>query len=234
MNIVLLDDSSAHNAQLRAAIQRICDVEKLPCEFKLVATRFEDVLKYAQSNPPLTVYFLDICLEAQKTGVDLCRLLPRENVRDRYIFVSAYPHYALECLNVHAYDLLLKPVDLDALRSCLISVYRDIQADGSEMLEFQIGSRLIRMPVNSIYYIEAQGHNVIAHTARGNFTWAATISGMKETLKPYSFLQTHRRYLVNRAHVQEWDTRADTILVHGEELPFARRIRNEMAREKKA
>lgn len=234
MNIVLLDNSSAHNAQLRAAIQRICDAEGLPCEFRLEATQFEEVLQYAESNPPQTVYFLDIQLETQKTGIDLCRLLPRENVRDRYIFVSAYPHYALECLNVHAYDLLLKPVDLVALRSCLISVYRDIQADGSEMLELHIGSRRIRMPVNSIYYIEAQGHNVIAHTARGNFTWAATISGMKEMLRPYSFIQIHRRYLANRVHIQEWDIHADTILVHGEALPFARRIRNELAREKKA
>ena len=96
MNIVLLDNVAAHNAQMRMVIQRICDEERLPCEFKLEATSFEEVIEYAESNPPLTVYFLDIRLEAEKTGIDLCRLLPRENVRDRYIFVSAYPHYALD------------------------------------------------------------------------------------------------------------------------------------------
>ena len=53
---------------------------------------------------------------------------------------------------------------------------------------------------------------------------------MKEMLKDYSFVQTHRRYLANRAHIAEWDTNSDTILVHGEALPFARRIRKEMAR----
>ena len=230
MNIALLDDSSAHNAQMREAILRICREEQLPVEIRLEATTFEEIQAYAASDPPQTVYFMDIRLEAPQTGIDICRHITRENVRDRYIFVSAYPHYALDCLNVHAYDLLLKPVDMDALRNCLRSVYRDIQADGSDMLDICIGSRLIRMPVNNIYYIEAQGRNVVAHTSRGNYTWAATLSSMKALLEPYNFIQIHRRYLANRAHILEWDTTADTVTVHGEALPFSRRVRRELAK----
>ena len=117
--------------------------------------------------------------------MDVCRALRRENVRDRFIFVSAYPHYALDCLNVHAYDLLLKPVDLNALKQCLISVYRDIQADAPQMLDIQIGSRLIRMPVRDVYYFESQGRNVIAHTLRRtvSFRFTANIWSIARTFR---------------------------------------------------
>lgn len=231
MRIVLLDDSRAHNAQMRQAIENICGDAHIPAEIALEATCFDEVAAYVAGNPPLTVYFFDIQLEEEKTGVDVCRALRRENVRDRFIFVSAYPHYALDCLNVHAYDLLLKPVDLNALRQCLISVYRDIQADAPQMLDIQIGSRLIRMPVRDVYYFESQGRNVIAHTSRGDFSYAAALSGLKETLAADGFVQIHRKYLVNRAHIQEWDTGADTVLVHGTPLPLARRMRRELISE---
>ena len=102
MRIVLLDDSRAHNAQMRQAIENICGDAHIPAEIALEATCFDEVAAYAAGNPPLTVYFFDIQLEEEKTGVDVCRALRRENVRDRFIFVSAYPHYALDCLNVHA------------------------------------------------------------------------------------------------------------------------------------
>ena len=53
---------------------------------------------------------------------------------------------------------------------------------------------------------------------------------MKALLEPYSFIQIHRRYLANRAHILEWDTTADTVTVHGEALPFSRRVRRELAK----
>lgn len=231
MNIVLLDDVGSHNAQLKQAILDICRRENLPAEIALEATRFEQVLEYAASNPPLTVYFLDIRLDQEKTGLDVCRLLRRDEVRDRCVFVSAYPHYALDCLRVHAYDLLLKPVSMSDLRDCLLSLYRELQMDGSAMLDIPIGSRVVRLPISGIYFLEAQGRNVVAHTVRGDYTWQTTMAHMEEMLSDYDFVRIHRKYLANRAHVQEWDTAADTIVVHGQTLPFARRARKVLARE---
>ena len=51
MNIALLDDSSAHNAQMREAILRICREEQLPVEIRLEATTFEEIQALAASDP---------------------------------------------------------------------------------------------------------------------------------------------------------------------------------------
>ena len=233
MNIVLLDDSPSHNAQMREAILNIASREQLPLEIALTATTFEEVEAYAAGNPPKTLYFLDIRLEANETGIDLCRALTRSDVRDRFVFVSAYPNYALDCLKVHAYDLLLKPVDLSALRECLICSWRDMTADDAQSVEFRIGSRIVHLPVNDIYYVEAKGRNVVAHTARGDYSWAAALTGVLTLLAPYGFVQIHRSVIANRAHMPEMDLEADSVTVHGTALPFSRRIRREMKREAK-
>ena len=228
MRIVLLDDSGAHNNQMCAAIQKIAAEAQIPIEIVLQTTRFDDVLAYAAENPPATVYFLDIQLSESRTGLDLCRALRRDSVRDRFIFVSAYAHFALECLNLHAYDFLLKPVDPIALRDCLKSVYRDMQTDTVDMLDIQMGSRTIRLPSNQVYYLEAEGRNVIAHTERGDFTYLATLTVLTKELESRNFVQVHRKYLVNRLHIQELDNGSDTVLVHGVTLPVSRRMRNRL------
>ena len=230
MNIVLLDDSPAHNAQMRRAIEDIAKRENLPAEVVLEATAFEELEAYAAGNPPKTLYFLDIRLETNETGIDACRALTRSDVHDRFVFVSAYPNYALDCLKVHAYDMLLKPVDLNALRECLICSCRDMAADDARSVELRIGSRIVRLPASDIYYVEAKGRNVEAHTARGEYSWGATLAGVLEMLRPYGFIQIHRSLIANRAHIPEMDTEADSVTVHGTVLPFSRRIRREMKR----
>lgn len=213
---------------MRRAIEDIATRENLPARVVLEATTFEELEAYAAGNPPKTLYFLDIRLETDGTGIDACRALTRSDVRDRFVFVSAYPNYALDCLNVHAYDMLLKPVDLNALRECLVCSCRDMAADDAQSVELRIGSRIVRLPANDIYYVEAGGRNVVAHTARGDYSWGSTLSGVLELLRPYGFIQIHRSIIANRAHIPEMDTEADSVTVHGTVLPFSRRIRREM------
>ena len=182
MNIVLLDDIGSHNQQLKSTLLGILEKNHIPGEIALEATRFEEVLAYAGSNPPLTVYFLDIRLEQEQTGLDICRQLRREGVRDRFVFVSAYPHYALDCLKVHAYDLLIKPVSAQVLEECVLSLFRDIAGDCQETLDMRIGSRTVRIPISDIYYMETQGRKICAHTAHGVYTCVDNLTRLEQEL----------------------------------------------------
>ena len=229
MNIVLLDDVSAHNRQLEAAMREVLEKHCILAKIALATTSFDEVLAYAKSDPPLTAYFLDIQLNQEETGLDICRQLRRENVRDRVVFVSAYPHFALACLKLHAYDFLMKPVDPEALEACVVSLYRDVLGDDATMLDMPIGSRIIRMPVGQILYFESQGRNVCAHTTQGNYTYAASLTALEATLAESRFLRIHRKYLVNSAHIQEWDMADDAVYVGGRCLPVSRRMRKLIA-----
>ena len=230
MQIVLLDNCAAHNELMRKNIEAICNQNNIPAEIALESTSYDEVLAYKNTNPPATVYFLDIQLDENRTGIDLCRALRRDGIQDRFIFVSAYAHFSYDCLHLHAYDLLLKPVDLTMLRECLISVYRDMQADLNAMLDIQIGSRIIRVPIKDIYYMEAEGRTVTAHTAQGVYTYNETLARLREKLGP-DFLQIHRKYIVNRHYVREFDTAENIITVNGDKLSVSRRMRAQILAE---
>ena len=225
MNIVLLDDCGGHNELLRMMLAQICKRNRIPVVFALQATQLVEVLTYAASkHHPQTVYFLDIQLEQEQTGIDICRELHRDGVRDRFIFVSAYPQYALDCLKVHAYDLLVKPVNAQELEDCVVSLYRDMAGDNLVTLDLPIGSRTVRVPVKEIYYIEAQGRNVRICASTGTYTYAAALADLEETLNLHRFIRIHRKYLINSAWLQEWDHGTGEVVINGERLPVSRRL----------
>ena len=222
MNVVLLDDVSDHNAQLKMVLERVFAREHIEANFALEATSLEEIMAYAATDPPQTVYFMDIRLEQEETGIDICRRLRRPNVRDRFIFVSAYPHYAMDCLKVHAYDLLLKPVSEAALEECVRSLRQEMLLDAEDVLDIRMGARTIRIPIRDIWYIASEGRNLQAHTARGLYTYAGSLSTLEEKLAPQGFVRVHRKYLVNESWIEEW-TPTD-VLVHGDKLPVSRRM----------
>ena len=232
MNIVLLDDSSNHNQQLRKSLSLILEDSHISAVISLEATTLEEVLEYSASNPPPTVYFLDIRLEQEQTGLEICRKLQRKAVRDQFVFVSAYPHYAMDCLKVHAFDFLLKPVDPAALRDCVLALNREIMGNDESVLEVQIGSRIIRLPIRQIAWLEALGRNVCIHTIQGNYTYVESLSRLEQILARHQFIRIHRKYIINNAFVEEWDTATDEVLVNGARLPMSRRMQKRLTGKK--
>lgn len=226
MNFVLLDDVASHNRLLGQMLLDICKSENIEANIALEASNFNAVLEYAASNPPQTIYLLDICLEQEQTGLDICRRLVQNRTGDHFIFVTAYPLYALDCLKLHAYDMLIKPVLPEDLRACIRSLHRDLQhCGGHVVLRIPIGSRTVCVPSEEVFFVEVSGRNVTAHTAQGNFTWRSSLADLQKILPVQQYVRIHRRCLVNRAHIQEWDDVEDTVLVHGEYLHFSRRMR---------
>ena len=226
MNFVLLDDVASHNHLMGKMLLDVCKSENIEAHIALEASDINAVLNYAALDPPPSVYLLDIRLEQEQTGLDICRMLSRDRTGDYFIFVTAYPDYAFDCLKLHAWDLLVKPVLPEDLRACIRSLHRELLQAGERMvLRIPVGSRTICIPSEQVYFIEVSGRNVTAHTIQGNFTWRASLADLQKTLPEKQYARIHRRYLVNRAHIQEWDDAEDTILVHGQYLHFSRRMR---------
>lgn len=229
LNFVLLDDVASHNRIMEQMLMCICEEEGIPANTALKASNFEDVLAYAPPNAQPTVFFLDIRLDQDQSGLDVCRRLSQERLDDYFIFVTAYPNHALDCLKLHAYDLLVKPILREDLRSCMRCLYREIlHARCGAMLRIPIGSRTLLVPSEQVYYIGVEGRNITAHTAQGDYTWRSTLSELEKALSGQRYVRIHRRYLVNRAYIQEWNDAEDTVLVHGTTLHFSRRMRRNM------
>lgn len=109
MNIIACDDEKPALENLVIAIRGAVP----DCELK--AFRYpEEILAYAKENA-VDVAFLDVSMPGM-TGIELAKklkaILPYLNI----IFVTAYSHYAMDAVNLHASGYVLKPVSVEDVK----------------------------------------------------------------------------------------------------------------------
>lgn len=153
---VLCDDERSHNDALEQHLLAfIHEEESAACNVALKATDIAEVLAYATAEHPQTVYLLDINMEREDmNGIDLCRQLHQLDPDGYIIYVSAYPEYAMECCQSHAYDYVLKPFSQARLNACLRAVVQEIgRRAPMRLLEVKVGNCVYRSrcPISPIY-----------------------------------------------------------------------------------
>ena len=229
MNVVILDDVQSHNAMLANMILQIQEEQDLGYDVVLATTQWEDVVEYSRTPHSSTLYLLDIELNADKNGLDVCRELQESQPGDYFIIASAYPHHSLNCLKCHAFDFLLKPFSQMELRESLLALMREAHVRSSNsVIEIHIGSRIIYLSSDEIIYVEINGKNLCAQTLRGSFVWRSTLAELMHALPEGDFIRIHRNYLVNAHFVEELDLSSDTVLVQGHVLPVSRRMKKNL------
>ena len=226
MDFVLIDDVQSHHDILAAKLQWACGELHIPCRIALTTENWRDAVQYAEQAADGTVWFLDIELQDEINGVELCRRIQEKAARAFIVYVSAYQQYALECCQSHAFDFLLKPWTDTQLLSCLRAVVREQErlATGS-FLTVTLGTRRIQLRQESILYFSKDRTIVTAHYQNGQtFSWRESLETLRERVKPGLFVQCHKSYLVGLSHVQEYRWSEDCLILDsGESIPISRR-----------
>src|SRR5690606_5135689 len=108
---VLVDDEISNLENLRTLLENYCP------QVNIVATaqRVSDALLVIESCLPDLV-FLDIQI-GEQTGFDVLKSLPTRKFE--VIFVTAYDQYGIQAVKFAALDYLLKPIDIEELRSAV-------------------------------------------------------------------------------------------------------------------
>lgn len=91
-------------------------------------------------------------------------------------------------------------------------------------LTLQSGSALVRVPLESVSYLESARHYLVIHAVCGTFRLRERISAYAERLQGKGFTRIHRCYVVNEAWVRA-RTATAVELAGGEILPIGRRFR---------
>ena len=159
------------------------------------------------------------------------------------IFITAHEHYAPDAFDLEAADYILKPVRFERLRQALnrakrrrwlreeaerakaltqeIEGFRDQrQAAGSAMVEpgIWVPGRhgQIRVPIDTIDWIEAARDYVLLHTALRSHMLRTTMSALEEKLHGSPLIRVHRSAFVRPSKVSEvrWSGRTATLVLH--------------------
>ena len=207
MRVLLVDDEPPALERLEAFFANMPDIEVVGT----AANGLEANDKIAALSPDLVM--LDIQMP-ELSGLAVAGALPFDK-RPEIVFVTAFEHFAPDAFEVEAADYLLKPVRFDRLRQAVERARRR-QAGRRAALEpaaapspyadaLWVPTRTgqVRVPVETIDWIEATGDYAMLHTSLRSFLYRSTMSALAKRLDPAALMRVHRSAFVRLSKVAE-------------------------------
>lgn len=232
---LVVDDERIARERVRRLLVKDPDIELVgEC-----ASGVEAIQIIAEECPELL--FLDV----QMPGMDGFELLSRLKVDTMpiTIFITSYDSYAVRAFEVCAVDYLLKPYDeerfykaLDRAKSRLLKTPPEeasvhalrLSEESTYLKRFTVKhrGRMLFIPVEDIYWFEAEGNYVRLHTAQASYMLRETLTNLEQALHPEEFIRIHRSTLVRLQQVKELKSSFMSytlVLKNGVELQLSRR-----------
>lgn len=188
------------------------------------------------------VVFLDVKMPGMN-GTELARLIKEFDSPPLIVFVSAYGEYAVDAFEIEATDYLVKPVSEERISETIKRLKERIKSEGAlqigkkpEKIFIDQGDRKIPLPIDKIYFFEAQDDYSRLYTYDRSFLVNYSLKHLEEKLRPVNFIRVHRKYLVNMDKVTEVITLSRSAYVlklsdaRKSEIPVSRRKAAEVRR----
>lgn len=198
INIAIVEDEGTYSDTLQSYLKQY-EEEK---DEKFTVEVFTDGL-YLLDNfkGQFDIILLDIEMKHINgmTTAEKIRMLDHEVI---IIFITNMTQYAIRGYSVDALDYLLKPVGYFAFSQRIERAISRLKRKEDRYLTivFRGGARKVK--IDDIYYIEVQDHDLIYHTASGDFSVSGSLIHMENKLKEEGFFRCNKCYLINLNHVE--------------------------------
>jgi DNA-binding LytR/AlgR family response regulator len=202
ISCVIIDDESKAIDVLKRYI------EKVP--FLELKNSFRDpllALDYLQKEK-VQLIFLDINLP-HVSGIDLFKALLHEPL---LIFTTAYSEFAVESYEMRAIDYLLKPILFDRFLKSVIKannhfLSKSHNLETTERLEkeelyLKSGSKIHKIKVADIFYIEKDGNYLVFHTKGGKILVRKNMNQVFHIVNKEAFVRIHKSFVIALRHIK--------------------------------
>ncbi len=220
---IIADDEEPMRDMLRKRLNEAWPELDIVAE---AANGIEAIALAGQHQPDIV--FLDIRMPGL-SGIEAARMLFN---RCHIVFITAYDQYAIEAFEQGALDYLLKPVNLDRLKTTcsrlqarLGKTPNNIERQLSQLLqqsgrspavaagaphqEFlhwiqaQVGNSLRMISTKEVLFFRADEKYTRVQTAQGEFLIRKTLKELEDELDPNEFWRIHRSTLVRVDAISE-------------------------------
>lgn len=204
-------------------------IEKI--DFLELAGQFENAVDLSQAldRESIELVFLDINMPLL-TGVDFLRSTPSP---PRIIFTTAYPEYAIESFELDVLDYLLKPISFRRFFKSALKAKEYFEllqpATAKDYIFVRIDKRLEKLRFADILFLESQQNYVRVHTFEKKLMVHTTLKSLLSQLPFEGFIQTHRSFVVARAHVEAIE--GNCILIADHKVPISKYLKQTVIEE---
>lgn len=239
LNTIIVDDEEFARSSLYFLLQENCEGINISGIAKSVA---EARQLLAQHHVDLI--FLDIAMP----GENGFELIPQvQQHKSHVIFTTAFDQYALRAIKANALDYLLKPIDIDELKTAVEKAARHIALNKKEYnrneslqnlsvnLSERNEIRKISLPngqgyslidIDDIIHIAADSNYSVFYLAnKETITVSKVLKEYEEILPDNQFVRIHKSSILNLNYLKEYNSRngVEAILKNGEKIAVSRR-----------
>jgi len=246
LRTLIVDDEPLARDRLRAMLAKTADIELIG-----ECGSGPDAIAAIRRDRP-DVVFLDV----QMPGCDGLQVANEFDAKERpiVIFVTAHEKFAVDAFAVQAADYLLKPYDLERLKTAVERAAEQIKARRSgelgarleallastpaaekkpERLTVKADGRVVFLKPEEIVWVEAADNYAVIHLEDGErLMLRETLSSLEERLGATNFARVNRSAIVRIERVKELQPtfHGDYVVVlrNGTKLPLSRSLRGRL------
>lgn len=197
LKALVVDDEAPARSELRFLLEEAGGIEVVG-----EASNAPEALQLIKAIP-YDVVFLDIDMPGL-SGMRLAEVLGQLERQPAIIFVTAHSEHAVKAFEVAATDYLVKPVEVDRLRTAIERLHPAEDAHVRiERIPVEKGGRKLLLQVEDIYYVMAKDDYSYIYTAEERYLSTVSLAGLETKLEPQGFFRVHRRFVVNLSQVKE-------------------------------
>ena len=201
MHIAIVEDETAVATQLQEYITRFAKESEKNIEMSHYSSGVEFLNRF---KGQFDIILMDIVMPGID-GMETARRLRQIDPQVALLFLTNMAQYAVSGYEVEAADYILKPVSYFVFSQRLARAISRLDRQGKHYLIITCKTGARKLEIESIYYVESQGHNLIYHTSGGTYTVLGTIRNVEDKLSPFHFFRCNKGILVSLAHVDGID-----------------------------
>lgn len=239
MRTLILDDEPYCVELLAHLLTKHCP----DIEIAAQCTDPQVALEYLRANPATDLVFMDVEMP-RLNAFDLLNLLYPFHFK--LVFTTAYDKYAVKAIKYSALDYLLKPIDIEELKTAVLRATKQAPVHAEQMEIFgrhRNGSeahpeRIALSTQAGVDFVEVK--TVVFCSSDGSYAELFLEDGQKlllsknlkeieELLPSADFFRAHHSYLLNIRHVKRYvrGSGGEVVMSNGRLLPVARNRKTE-------
>ena len=197
-----------------------------------IADSFDSAIEQFKSKE-IDLALLDIQLKGVKNGIDVAERI-RSEFKVPFIFTTAYADKeTIKKASEHSpYGYIVKPYGMKDINAGIEIAIQNHQAfnqlgnDGeegvfnSESLFIKANSRIVRININDILFIEAKGDYALFKTLDKGYIVHTTFKNAESKLNSNRFVKVHRSYIINIEKIV--DIEENSLLIENQIIPISR------------
>lgn len=198
MKILLCDDQSNYLDELRLHVEEYMKNHFIKPEY-VVSTSSEEIIA---SKDIFDLAFLDIQM-GDIGGLTVAKELKRRNNKVVIFFVTNYPEFQDDAMDLRVFRFFEKPFDVNRLYSGLDKALEYLDETYIDVYLAQGGTHL-KVLVDDIYYIKRENREIIVVTKNGEYKTSKSLEYWNEKLPNTFFYLVHKSFLINLHYVTKY------------------------------